>query len=84
MPIADHVVAAGAVEDVAGRVARVAPPIAPAMPPMPTAEPTARRGNMSEVMVKRLADQPWCAAVARPIRPTAAQRLVACERRRSG
>ena len=40
------------------------PPTAPAIPPKPTTDPTARRGNMSEVSVKRLADQPWCAAAA--------------------
>src|SRR4029453_716003 len=36
----------------------------PAMPPRPKAEPTAARGNMSDGSVKRLADHPWCAAVA--------------------
>ena len=41
------------------------PPAAPAMPPMPVTEPTALRGNISEAVVKRLADQPWCAAAAR-------------------
>ena len=35
-------------------------------------EPTARRGNMSEAIVNRLADQPWWAAAARPTRATAA------------
>ena len=51
------------------------PPTAPAMPPMPTTEPTARRGNMSEASVKMLADQPWCAAAARPTSSTATHRL---------
>src|SRR5262249_55987927 len=46
-------------------------PTAPAVPPMPTTDPTARRGNMSDVSVNRLAEKPWCAAAARPIRPTA-------------
>ena len=32
---------------------------------MPTTLPTATRGNMSDVVVNRLADQPWCAAIAR-------------------
>src|SRR6476661_3030518 len=54
------------------------PPIAPAMPPMPTTEPTARLGNMSDVVVKRLHDQPWCAAAARPISTTATQKLDVC------
>jgi hypothetical protein len=48
------------------------PPTAPVIPPMPATEPTARRGNMSEVSVNRLAEKPWWAAAARPIRPTAA------------
>ena len=41
------------------------PPMAPAMPPRPTTEPTTFFGNMSEASVKMLADQAWCAAVAR-------------------
>src|SRR5882724_8996200 len=53
------------------------PPIAPAMPPMPTTDPTALRGNISEVVVKRFADQPWCAAAASPTRSTAIQTLEA-------
>ena len=55
------------------------PPTAPAMPPMPTTEPTARRGNMSEAVVKMLADQPWWADVASPTRATATHRLEARE-----
>src|SRR5687767_13605206 len=53
------------------------PPIAPAIPPMPTTEPTAFRGNISDVSVKRFADQPWCAAAASDTKPTATQRLLA-------
>src|SRR5215471_7760523 len=49
------------------------PPTAPAMPPMPTTDPTALRGNMSELVVKMLADHPWCAAAARPTKSTATQ-----------
>ena len=41
------------------------PPTAPAKPPRPTTEPTAWRGNMSDVSVKRFADQPWWAEAAR-------------------
>src|SRR5207249_14173 len=41
------------------------PPRAPAVPPIPTTLATAARGNMSDAVVNRLADQPWCAAVAR-------------------
>ena len=40
------------------------PPIAPAVPPMPTTEATALRGNISELSVKRFADQPWWAEAA--------------------
>jgi hypothetical protein len=47
------------------------------MPPKPTADPTAFLRNMSETVVKRLADQPWCAAVARLIRATATHKLEA-------
>src|SRR5829696_5032413 len=53
------------------------PPTAPAMPPSPTTEPTALRGNMSDAIVKRLADHPWCAAAARLTSATATQRLLA-------
>src|SRR6476620_4976685 len=62
----------------------VAPPSAPAIPPMPTTEPTARRGNMSEVVVKRLHDHPWCAAAAKPIKPTATQRFFTFETKMIG
>src|ERR1044072_4358777 len=34
---------------------------------------------MSEVVVKRLQDQPWCAAAAKPMRATAPQRLWTCD-----
>src|ERR1041385_4189381 len=54
------------------------PPIAPAMPPMPTTDPTAYRGNISEVVVNRLHDHPWCAAAATPTSTTATQRFEAC------
>src|SRR5258706_9898059 len=47
-------------------------PTDPAMPPIPTTDPTALRGNMSEEVVKRLADHPWWAPAARPINATAA------------
>ena len=51
------------------------PPTAPIMPPMPTTEPTACFGNISDEMVKILADQPWCAAAAIPISMTDSHRL---------
>src|SRR5262245_6551378 len=51
------------------------PPVAPAKVPNPTTEPTARRGNMSEVSVNRLQENPWWAAVASPIRNTAVHGL---------
>src|SRR5689334_14355521 len=54
------------------------PPTAPAMPPIPTTDPTALRGNMSDVVVKRLHDHPWCAAAARPISTTATQSFDVC------
>src|SRR6195256_4673341 len=57
----------------------VAPPMAPDIPLIPTIEPTARRGNISEAVVKRFADHPWCAAAARPTRPTATQRCFTLE-----
>src|SRR5437762_13708976 len=50
------------------------PPTAPGMPPKPTTDPTACFGNMSDVSVYTLHDHPWCAAAARPMRPTATQR----------
>ena len=58
-------------------VETIMPPTAPAKPPMPTTEAIARRGNMSEVSVNTLADQPWCPAVASPISATASHRLSA-------
>src|SRR5579871_4180374 len=53
------------------------PPIAPPKPPMPTTEPTACLGNMSEARVNKLADQPWCDAVANPTNSTALQKFFA-------
>src|SRR4051812_49266066 len=46
------------------------PPTAPPKPPNPTTDATADRGNESDVVVYRFADQPWCAAAARLINPT--------------
>src|SRR5262245_36660332 len=60
------------------------PPIPPARPPMPTTEPTACFGNMSEAVVKMLADQPWWAAAARLTRPTATHTDFACEAKTIG
>src|SRR5215213_6412484 len=51
--------------------AMIIPPIAPAIPPIPTTEPTACFGKVSEEVVKRFADHPWCAAAAIPIKNTA-------------
>src|SRR5262245_1190898 len=51
------------------------PPTAPIIPPIPTTEPTACFGNMSEVIVKIFADQPWCAAAAMPINITATHKF---------
>src|SRR3954447_17991518 len=51
------------------------PPIAPIIPPIPTTLPTADLGNMSDVVVYRFADHPWCAAVARLTSPTTAHIL---------
>src|SRR5687768_10729965 len=62
----------------------VAPPSAPAIPPIPTTEPTALRGNMSDVVVNRLHDQPWCAAAANPISTAATQRFVTCDAKTMG
>src|SRR5215213_1006133 len=53
-------------------------PTAPAIPPKPTTEPTACFGNVSEAVVNRLADQPWCAAAASPTRKTATHMLLSC------
>src|SRR5260370_10407246 len=50
-------------------------PTEPNIPPSPTTEPIARRGKVSEASVKMLADQPWCAAAANPIRTTAAHKF---------
>src|SRR5262245_34274876 len=47
------------------------PPTAPAAPPRPTTDPTAWRGHVSDVTVKRLHDQPGWAAAARPTSATA-------------
>ena len=52
------------------------PPTAPAMPPMPVTEATAFLGNMSETVVKMLADQAWCAEQAIAMVPTASQVLI--------
>src|SRR5216684_5728858 len=52
------------------------PPTAPAAPPSPTTDPTACRGNMSEAVVKRFADQPWWAAAARLTMATAPHRVL--------
>ena len=50
--------------------------MAPAMPPIPVTLATAALGNRSEASVNRLADQPWCAAAARPTSATTTQRLL--------
>src|ERR1051325_6766733 len=47
------------------------PPTAPAIPPIPTTDPIAFRGNMSDVVVKTLHGQPWCAPAASPTNSTA-------------
>src|SRR5262245_35412858 len=60
------------------------PPTAPVMPPNPTTEPMAYRGNVSDVSVNRLADQPWCAAAARPTSDTASQRWPALDGKTMG
>src|SRR3954452_20280406 len=49
---------------------------APMVPPIPTTLPTADRGNISDVVVKRFADQPWCAASAVPTSATTTQRFL--------
>src|SRR5262249_56028038 len=38
----------------------------PGRPPIPVTDAPASFGNVSEVIVYRFADQPWCAAVASP------------------
>ena len=47
-------------------------------PPSPTAEATAPRGMVSETSVYRLAEKPWCAAIAMPISTTATHMLSTC------
>ena len=49
------------------------------MPPNPVTLPTARRGNISDTVVNKLALQPWCAAVAKEIRAIAKTMLEVCE-----
>src|SRR5258705_12828969 len=56
------------------------PPTAPAMPPIPVTEATAFLGNMSETVVKMLADHAWCAAHAMAIVATASHVLMAPRR----
>src|SRR5258708_3781171 len=53
------------------------PPTAPAAPPSPTTDPTAWRGDMSEAVVKRFADQPLWAAAARLTMATAPHTVLA-------
>src|SRR5487761_1341922 len=60
------------------------PPAAPAVPPMPVTDATSLRGNISDTVVKRLADHPWCAAVARLKRPTQAHSLFRKATRKMG
>src|SRR5947207_3193984 len=59
-------------------------PSEPNIPPNPTTEPTARRGKVSEARVNMLADQPWCAASARPIKITADHKLDTLEANTTG
>src|SRR5665213_10861 len=47
------------------------PPNAPAIPPIPVTEATVFFGNISDTVVKMLADHAWCAEVAIPIMITA-------------
>src|ERR1700742_1660968 len=54
------------------------PPTEPAMLPMPVTEPTAVRGNISDTVVKRLADHPCCAPAATPSKPRAAHSDCRC------
>src|ERR1035437_7009980 len=56
------------------------PPTAPAMPPMPVTEATTFFGNMSETVVKMLADHAWWAAQAIAMVATANQVLIAPRR----
>src|ERR1700731_3107119 len=55
---------------------KMAPPAEPTAPPMPTTVETEVEGNMSVGVEKRLADQPWWAAVASAKRAMAGQALV--------
>src|ERR1039457_2514090 len=52
------------------------PPTEPAIPPMPVTDATTFLGNMSETVVKILADHAWCAAQAMPMVSTAYQVLM--------
>src|SRR5271154_7534870 len=61
-----------------------APPTEPAIPPIPTTAPTALFGNISETVVKRLADQPWWAPAATLRRPIAAHSEVMLPRVKIG
>src|ERR1039458_4587750 len=59
------------------------PPTEPAIPPMPVTEATTFLGNMSETVVKILADHAWCAAQAMPMVSTAYHVLMAPTREAS-
>src|ERR1700678_2134267 len=48
-------------------------PVAPAIVPRPMTDATLLRGNMSETVVKRLADHAWCAEPTSPMISTAVQ-----------
>src|ERR1017187_3385805 len=52
-----------------------APAAAPVRPPIPTTLPTADGGNKSEASVKMFAENPWCAAPARPTRATTSHKF---------
>src|SRR6185312_87060 len=54
---------------------KIAPPAAPNAPPIPTTVEMLVEGNISPGVVKMLADQPWCAAVARQNKPIAGHAL---------
>src|ERR1035438_9062539 len=51
-------------------------PTMPTVLPIPTTLATAERGNISDTIVNRLADHPWCAAVASPTSPTTTHKLL--------
>ena len=51
---------------------------------MPTTLPTARRGNWSDTVVKRLALQPWWAAVASAMRAIATVMLLVMDAKTIG